>query len=277
MRILLAGATGVIGRRLLPRLVEAGHEVTGMTRSAERAEQVRAAGAAAVIADALDEQAVRAAVAEARPEAVINQLTALPKRIDPRRIERDFAHNDRLRSEGTRILTTVAREAGASRLIAQSIAFMYEPGPPGTIHGEQDPLVRNPPRSFARTAAAVKALEETVLGAGGTVLRYGYFYGPGSAISGEGSITEDVRRRRMPDGGQRAGRVVASSTSTTPPRRPSRPCRRARAGSTTSSTTTPRPSRTGCRGSPRPRRAPADPRPGVPRAAGRGRATAWRR
>lgn len=198
MRILLAGATGVIGRRLLPRLVEAGHEVTGMTRSAERAEQVRAAGAAAVIADALDEQAVRAAVAEARPEAVINQLTALPKRIDPRRIERDFAHNDRLRSEGTRILTTVAREAGASRLIAQSIAFMYEPGPPGTIHGEQDPLVRNPPRSFARTAAAVKALEETVLGAGGTVLRYGYFYGPGSAISGEGSITEDVRRRRMP-------------------------------------------------------------------------------
>jgi nucleoside-diphosphate-sugar epimerase len=205
VRVLLAGATGVIGRRLIPRLLGAGHEVTGITRSAERAEQVKAAGARAVIADALDERAVRAAVAETRPEAVVNQLTALPRRIDPRRIERDFARNDRLRSEGTRILTAAAQEAGASRLIAQSIAFMYEPGPLGTLHREQDPLLREPPASFARTAAAVKSLEQTVLGAGGLVLRYGYFYGPGSAIAPDGSIAEDLRRRRMPIVGRGQG------------------------------------------------------------------------
>jgi nucleoside-diphosphate-sugar epimerase len=129
---------------------------------------------------------------------VIHQLTALPRRIDPRRIERDFALNDRLRSEGTTILADAAREAGAGRLIAQSIAFMYEPGPPGTIHDERDPLLANAPSSFARSAAAVASLERTVLAAGGIVLRYGYFYGPGSAIAPDGSMVEDLRRRRMP-------------------------------------------------------------------------------
>jgi nucleoside-diphosphate-sugar epimerase len=198
MRVFLAGATGVIGRRLLPQLLAAGHDVTGMTRSPERAEQVRAAGASAAIADALDADAVAAAVAEARPQAVIHQLTALPARIDPRRIERDFVLNDRLRREGTRILVKAARAGGATRLLAQSIAFVYEPGPPGTIHDEADPLVLDPPPSFARTAQAVKDLEDSVLAAGGLVLRYGYFYGPGSAISGHGSMAQDVRRRRMP-------------------------------------------------------------------------------
>jgi nucleoside-diphosphate-sugar epimerase len=205
MRVFLAGATGVIGSRLLPRLLQEGHEVTAMTRSPERAERLTAAGAAAVVADALDEQAVRGAVAGARPEAVIHQLTALPKRIDPRRIERDFALNDRLRDEGTRILAAAAAEAGAGRLIAQSIAFMYEPGPPGTIHDEDDPLLREPPPSFARTAEAVKALERTVLAAGGIVLRYGYFYGPGSAVSPQGSFAADLRRRRMPVVGRGQG------------------------------------------------------------------------
>ena len=205
MRVFLAGATGVIGRRLLPQLVAAGHETTGMTRSPERAEQVRAAGARAAIADALDAEAVRAAVAQARPEAVIHQLTALPARIDPRRIERDFVLNDRLRSEGTRILVDAAREAGAGRVIAQSIAFAYEPGPPGTIHGEEDPLVKDPPSSFARSARAIDDLEDTVIGAGGLVLRYGYFYGPGSAISRDGSMGQDLRRRRLPVVGRGQG------------------------------------------------------------------------
>jgi nucleoside-diphosphate-sugar epimerase len=205
MRVFLAGATGVIGSRLLPRLLEQGHEVTAMTRSGERAERLTEAGAVAVVADALDEQAVRAAVGAARPQAVIHQLTALPKRIDPRRIERDFALNDRLRDEGTRILAEAAREAGAEALIAQSIAFMYEPGPPGTVHQEDDPLLREAPPSFARSAAAVKALERTVQAAGGTVLRYGYFYGPASAISSGGSFAEDLRRRRMPIVGRGQG------------------------------------------------------------------------
>jgi nucleoside-diphosphate-sugar epimerase len=205
VRVFLAGATGVIGSRLLPRLLVEGHEVTAMTRSPERGERLTAAGAVAVIADALDEQAVRAAVGRARPQAVIHQLTALPKRIDPRRIERDFALNDRLRDEGTRILASAAGEVGAERLIAQSIAFMYEPGAPGAIHDEDDPLLGEPPPSFARSAAAVKALERTVLAAGGTVLRYGYFYGPGSAISRDGSFAQDLRRRRMPVVGRGQG------------------------------------------------------------------------
>ncbi|MHB8532015.1 MAG: NAD-dependent epimerase/dehydratase family protein [Solirubrobacteraceae bacterium] len=209
MRVFLAGATGVIGRRLVPQLLAAGHQVTGTTRSERRAEQLRAAGAEVVVLDALDAPAVIAALAGARPEAVIHQLTALPARIDPRKIERDFALNDRLRDEGTRILAAAARETGVRRLIAQSIAFMYEPGPAGTVHTEEDELVRDPPPSFARSAEAVKSLERTVLdgdgNGNGTVLRYGYFYGGTSAISKDGSIVADLRRRRMPVVGSGAG------------------------------------------------------------------------
>jgi nucleoside-diphosphate-sugar epimerase len=204
VRVFLAGATGVIGRRLVPMLLADGHQVTGMTRSQEKLEQLRASGAEPALADALDAAAVRDAVAQARPEAVIHQLTALPARIDPRKIERDFALNDRLRSEGTRILVGAAQAAGAKRIVAQSIAFSYAPGPPGTVHREQDPLLDDPPKSFARSARAVHDLERAVLDAGGVVLRYGYFYGPGSAMSRGGSIGQDVSRRRLPivGGGQ---------------------------------------------------------------------------
>lgn len=205
MRIFLAGATGVIGRPLVPVLVAAGHEVTGMTRSPARASALRVAGAEPAIADALDAEAVERALIDARPEAVIHQLTSIPPRINPRTQERDFELNDRLRTEGTRILVGAAQRAGASRILAQSIAFVYEPGPPGTLHGEQDPLVREPPASFRRSAAAVRSLERTVLDAGGIVLRYGYFYGPGSALSREGSMGADVRRRRLPIVGSGAG------------------------------------------------------------------------
>jgi len=205
MRVLVAGATGAIGRALVPALLAAGHEAIAMCRSEASAEQARAAGAEVVMADALDAAAVGTAVAQARPAAVVNQLTALPKRIDPRRIERDFELNDRLRSEGSSILAGAARAAGAEKLIAQSIAFMYEPGPPGTLHGEDDPLIREPPPAFARTADAVKTLERTTLDAGGTVLRYGYFYGPGSAVAGDGSMAGELRRRRMPVVGRGTG------------------------------------------------------------------------
>jgi nucleoside-diphosphate-sugar epimerase len=200
VRVFVAGASGAIGRQLVPQLLAGGHEVTAMTRSADRAAQLTAGGASGVVADALDADAVHAAVAQARPDAVIHQLTALPQRIDPRKIERDFVLNDRLRSEGTRILVDAARAAGASRIVAQSIAFMYAPGPSGRVHEEDDPLLSDAeaPASFKRSAAAVRELERTVLGAGGLVLRYGYFYGPGTAISSTGSMGEDVRRRRMP-------------------------------------------------------------------------------
>lgn len=207
MRVFLAGATGAIGRQLVPQLLAAGHEVTGMTRSRERAEGLSAAGATPAIADALDAGAVRDAVLAARPDVVINQLTAIPALINPRKIERDFLLTDRLRSEGTRHLLAAAREVGAQRVISQSIAFAYALGPPGTLHSESDPLVgeEQVPRSFRRTARAVRDLEQTTLGAGGIVLRYGYFYGPFTAIAKEGTMAAEVRRRRVPIVGRGTG------------------------------------------------------------------------
>jgi nucleoside-diphosphate-sugar epimerase len=198
MRVFVAGATGVIGRRLVPALVDEGHEVTAMIRSPERREQVRAMGAEPAVADALDGEAVRSAVLGCRPEAVIHELTSIPRRINPRKIERDFVLNDRLRDEGTRNLVEAARAAGTRRILAQSIAFMYAPGPPGTVHGEQDPLLEQAPKSFRRSARAAAELERAVLDEHGVVLRYGYFYGRGSAVSREGSMAEDLARRRLP-------------------------------------------------------------------------------
>jgi len=205
MRVFVAGATGVIGRQLVPILIAEGHQVTGMTRSPGKINALRTMGVEPVLADALDSEAVRAAVSGARPDAVIHQLTSLPPRVDPRRIERDFALNDRLRSEGTRILVAAAQAAGARRVLAQSIAFAYAPGPPGTVHREQDPLVLDGPRPFRRSAHAVHDLERAVLDADGVVLRYGYFYGLGSAISPSGSMGEDVSRRRLPIVGRGEG------------------------------------------------------------------------
>lgn len=198
MRVFLAGATGVIGRRLVPMLLADGHEVTGMTRSPERADALRAAGAEPVVADTLDTAAVTRAVGDARPDAVIHQLTSLPPRINPRTIARDFVMNDRLRGEGTRILVDAAQAAGATRILAQSIAFAYAPGPAGTVHDEADPLYLDSPEPFRRSARALHELESTVVDADGLALRYGYFYGPGSSISASGSTGEDVARGRMP-------------------------------------------------------------------------------
>lgn len=207
MRVYLAGATGVIGRRLLPALLAAGHEVTAATRSPERLAALESAGATAVLADALDAPALSASVARALPQAVIHELTSIPPRINPRTLERDFALNDRLRVEGTANLVAAARAAGCGRILAQSIAFSYAPGAAGALHDERDPLLSEAqaPREYRRSARAVAELEQRVLGADGVVLRYGYFYGPGSAISREGSMCADVRRRRLPLVGDGAG------------------------------------------------------------------------
>jgi nucleoside-diphosphate-sugar epimerase len=207
MRIFLAGATGAIGRQLVPLLVADGHAVVGATRSPAKVEALRGAGAAPVVLDALDPAAVGTAVADARPDLVIHELTALPQRIDPRKMERDFALNDRLRSEGTRYLVEAAQAAGARRIIAQSIAFAYAPGPAGTVHVESDPLLpaSEAHKSYRRSAQAMADLERAVLDAGGLVLRYGYFYGPGTAISASGSMGSDVARRRLPVVGHGSG------------------------------------------------------------------------
>ena len=198
MRVFVAGASGAIGRVLVPMLIEAGHEVIGTSRTTEGLDTLHAQGAGAVELDVFDRDAVFAAVRDAAPDAVIHQLTAIPARLDPRRISRDFMMTDRLRTEGTRHLLAAALQAGAARLLAQSIAFAYAPGPPGTIHGEDDPLMSDPPAQFRRSAAAIAELERLVIGAGGLALRYGYFYGPGTAISRDGSLAREVARRRMP-------------------------------------------------------------------------------
>lgn len=205
MRVFLAGATGVIGRPLVPLLIADGHEVIGMTRSPEKVEALSSSGAQPMVVDALDAQAVMGAMRESRPDAVIHQLTAIPNRLDPRKIKRDFALTDRLRTEGTRHLVAAAKATGVRRIIAQSIAFAYARGPAGTVHAESDPLNMTPPEQFKRSAEALAELERTVLAAAGLVLRYGYFYGPGCGIARTGAIGEDISRRRLPIVGKGQG------------------------------------------------------------------------
>jgi nucleoside-diphosphate-sugar epimerase len=203
MRVFVAGATGAIGRPLVPKLVAAGHEVTGMTRSQQRAESVRAAGARAVVCDVFDVEAVRSAFAEARPEVVVHQLTALPDRLDFRD-KSLYAATNRLRGEGTRILLDAAREVEADRIVWQSIAFAYDTSG-GPVKSEDAPLIRSAPGAFADGVRTTAEMERLVLDAGGLVLRYGFFYGPGTFYGEDGSTTADVRRRRMPIVGKASG------------------------------------------------------------------------
>ena len=199
MRVFVAGASGVIGRSLVGLLRQHGHEVIGMTRSPERADALRAQGAEPVVCDAFDAGGVARTVAEARPDVVVNQLTDIPKAIDPRKVEEQFATNDRLRIEGTQNLVRAAEAAGARRLVSQSIAFAYAPG--DGLRTEEDPLFDDPPPAWRRTVAAVRALEEQTLGSEaveGVVFRYGYFYGPGTAYGADGSTAAMVRKRAFP-------------------------------------------------------------------------------
>ena len=199
MRVFVAGATGAIGRPLIPKLVAAGYDVTGMTRSEERAEGLRRAGARAVVRDVFDVEGVRAAVREARAEAVVNQLTELPERLDFRDKELYSATN-RLRTEGTTTLLDAAREAGARRFVSQSIAFAYAPVG-DWVKSEDAPLMENLRGTFGDGVRAIAGMERQVVeaeGLDGLVLRYGFFYGPGTYYGEDGSTTSDVRRRRMP-------------------------------------------------------------------------------
>jgi nucleoside-diphosphate-sugar epimerase len=182
VRIFLAGASGAVGRRLVPLLLSAGHTVVGTTRSGEKAAELRARGVEPVVVDVFDADALLDFVAWARPDVVIHQLTDLPQVFDPAQLQDWLARNARLRIEGTANLVAAALAAGASRLIAQSIAFAYAEGP--EPHAETDPLVSgegNAPGSVS--ARGVRALEEAVLnarGIEGIVLRYGRLHGPGT-------------------------------------------------------------------------------------------------
>ncbi len=196
----MAGATGAIGRPLVPMLLEAGHEVCGMTRTERGAERLRAAGAEATVCDVFDAAAVRRAAEAARPEVVVHQLTAIPDRIRPRHYEEDLGLTNRLRTEGTRNLIDAARAAGARRVVAQSISFAYRPQP-GRLMVEDDPLWFDAPSAFTPVVKALDEMERAVTGTEGlegTVLRYGYFYGAGTSYAADGSIAADVRKRRLP-------------------------------------------------------------------------------
>ena len=205
MRIFLAGATGALGSRLVPLLLEAGHEVTGTTRSPAKADMLRAAGAEPVIADGLDRDAIVAAIAAARPDAIVHQLTALGGLSSLRDFDGAFALTNRLRTEGTDNLLAGAREAGTRRFVAQSFAGWPYARTGGPVKTEDDPLDPDPPApSMRETLAAIRRLEHTVTEAGGIALRYGGFYGPGTGLTKGGDQAEMVRKRRFPlvgDGG----------------------------------------------------------------------------
>jgi 2-alkyl-3-oxoalkanoate reductase len=207
MRVFVAGASGAIGRPLLPRLIAAGHEVTGSTRSEEAAEAIRSAGARAAICDALDAAALHAAVTEAAPDVVVHQLTALPHRFNPRD-KGIYAATNRLRTEATRTLLDAARAAGARRMICQSIAFAYAPGSQAEVKDEDAPLALEAPPPFGDAVRAIDEMERAVVGAEGLeglVLRYGWFYGPGTYYADDGSMAADVRKRRFPIIGKGSG------------------------------------------------------------------------
>jgi 2-alkyl-3-oxoalkanoate reductase len=193
MRVFVAGATGAIGARLVPQLVERGHEVIGTSRSAGKVERLRALGAEPVLLDLLDREAVRAAVLAAQPDAIVHEATALTGLSDFKHFDRSFAQTNRLRTEGTDTLLVAAREAGVGRFVAQSFAGWPYAREGGSVKTEEDRLDPTPVSAMHETLSAIRHLEQAVVAAGGLVLRYGGLYG-----SPEDAQLELVRKRRFP-------------------------------------------------------------------------------
>jgi nucleoside-diphosphate-sugar epimerase len=199
MRVFLVGASGAIGTRLVPQLIEHGHEVVGTVRSPRNAERVRTLGAEPVVLDLLDRRAVRKAVLEAQPEAIVHEATALADATWGRNFDKVFAGTNALRTKGTDALLAAAREAGVRRFVAQSFAsyrYVREGGP---VKTEDDPLDPTPPANARQSWAAMADLDRKVTEAGGIILRYGVFYG-----AANDGLIEPVRKRQYPlvgDGG----------------------------------------------------------------------------
>src|SRR3954471_5168703 len=199
MRILVAGASGAIGTRLVAQLVDHGHEVVGSHRNPANAARVGALGAVPVQLDLLDPVAVRAVVLAAAPDAIVHQATALSDMTDFKHFDRSFAQTNRLRTEGTDALLAAAREADVQRFVAQSFASMRHERVGGVVKSEDDPLDPAPMAGTQKANAAMRYLDETVTRAGGISLRYGGFYG-----AANDGLVEPVRKRRFPivgDGG----------------------------------------------------------------------------
>lgn len=206
MRVFVAGATGAIGQQLVPRLVAAGHEVHGMTRSATKQTMLRELGAVPVVADALDPDQVAEAVGRAKPDVIVHQLTAIGA-LNTRHFDRDFALTNRLRTEGTDHLLSAGQAVGVKRFVAQSFFATYA-RTGAAIKTEEDPFDPAPAREMRGVIAAIRHLEDAVLQAPwttGIVLRYGGFYGPGTSLSPGGEQLEMVRKRKFPLVGNGAG------------------------------------------------------------------------
>jgi nucleoside-diphosphate-sugar epimerase len=207
MKIFLAGATGVVGRHLVPELIDAGHEVVGTTRSAAKAGEVEAAGAEPVVVDALDRDAVFAAVAAAQPHVVIHQLTAIGA-TDFKKFDASYVQTNELRTRGLDYLLDAARAAGARRFIAQSYTGWPNERTGPMIKTEEDPLDLQPAPAATKSLAAISHLESAVSSADdieGVVLRYGTLYGPGTAFGEGGEMQDLVAKRKMPVVGGGAG------------------------------------------------------------------------
>ncbi len=208
MKVFVAGASGALGKQLVPRLVAAGHEVVGTTTSPGKSEALREAGADPVVLDVLDADAVMAAVARAKPEAIVHQATALASLGSLRNPDEEFELTNRLRTEGTDHLLAAAGAAGVRRFVAQSYTGWPYARVGGPVKTEDDPLDPSPVQTMRRTHEAIRHLESAVAGADGLeglVLRYGGFYGPGTSIDEGGAHTDLIRRRRFPNVGSGAG------------------------------------------------------------------------
>jgi nucleoside-diphosphate-sugar epimerase len=193
MRVFVAGASGAIGARLVPQLIDRGHEVIGTHVSPASADHLRALGAEPVALDLLDARAVRKAVLEAQPEAIAHEATALSGLKFKRSFDATFAGTNRLRIEGTDALLAAAREAGVERFVAQSYASVQYAREGGAVKTEDDPLDPNPLPTMRESTAAMRHLDDAVTDAGGTALRYGSFYG-----AANDALVEPVRKRQFP-------------------------------------------------------------------------------
>jgi nucleoside-diphosphate-sugar epimerase len=207
MRVFVAGATGAIGRQLVPRLVAAGHEVTGMTRSESKRAMLAELGAVPAIADALDPDQIAEAVGRARPDVIVHELTSIGA-VDLRHFERSFAQTSRLRTQGTDHLLSAGQAVGVRRFVAQSNGAFAYARIGGPVKSEDDPLDPSPPLEMRQSQAAILHLEQAVLGAEwteGIVLRYGAFYGPGTSMDRGEEQFELIGKRKLPVVGNGGG------------------------------------------------------------------------
>jgi nucleoside-diphosphate-sugar epimerase len=199
MRVLVLGASGAIGSRLVPQLIERGHEVIGTSTSPGKADRLRALGAEPMVLDLLDARAVHRAVLETKPDAIVNEATALADVQFSKNLDSSFVETNRIRTEGTDAVLAAAREAGVSRIVAQSFASLRYVREGGPVKTEDDPLDPEPIESMRETAAAMAYLDKAVTDAGGIALRYGLFYG-----ADNDGLIEPVLKRQFPivgDGG----------------------------------------------------------------------------